>query len=38
VAERVERDFRSGIAAGVMRTPALFWLSDEGAGASNSST
>ena len=37
VAERVERDFRSGIAAGVMRTPTLFWL-DEGAGASNSST
>ncbi|HEX4720356.1 MAG TPA: DsbA family protein [Thermoleophilaceae bacterium] len=26
VAARVERDFRSGIAAGVMRTPALFRL------------
>jgi len=26
VAERVERDFRSGIAAGVMRTPTLFEL------------
>jgi protein-disulfide isomerase len=38
VAERVERDFRSGIAAGVMRTPTLFWLPDEGAGSSNSST
>jgi protein-disulfide isomerase len=38
VAARVERDFRSGIAAGVMRTPTLFWLSDEGAGTSNSST
>ena len=24
VAERVQRDFRSGIAAGVMRTPAMF--------------
>jgi protein-disulfide isomerase len=33
VAERVERDFRSGIAAGVMRTPTLFWLEGE-----NSST
>lgn len=38
VAERVERDFRSGIAAGVMRTPTLFWLSDEGAAPPNSST
>jgi len=26
VAERVERDFRSGIAAGVMKTPTLFTL------------
>ena len=26
VAERVDRDFRSGIAAGVMKTPALFEL------------
>jgi protein-disulfide isomerase len=26
VADRVERDFRSGIAAGVMRTPTLFEL------------
>jgi protein-disulfide isomerase len=26
VAERVERDFRSGIAAGVMKTPTLFNL------------
>jgi protein-disulfide isomerase len=26
VAERVERDFRSGIQAGVMKTPALFRL------------
>jgi protein-disulfide isomerase len=38
VAARVERDFRSGIAAGVMRTPTLFRLSDEGAGTSNTST
>jgi protein-disulfide isomerase len=38
VAERVERDFRSGIAAGVMRTPTLFWLDDQGSGTSNSST
>jgi protein-disulfide isomerase len=28
VAARVERDFRSGIAAGVMRTPALFELGE----------
>jgi len=26
VAARVERDFRAAIAAGVMKTPALFWL------------
>jgi protein-disulfide isomerase len=28
VAARVERDFRSGIAAGVMKTPTVFRLSD----------
>jgi protein-disulfide isomerase len=27
VAERVERDFRSGIAAGVMKTPTVFEIS-----------
>ena len=26
VAQRVDRDFRSGIAAGVMKTPAVFRL------------
>jgi protein-disulfide isomerase len=28
VAARVERDFRSGIAGGVMNTPALFWVDE----------
>lgn len=28
VAARVERDFRSGIAGGVMKTPALFWVDE----------
>jgi protein-disulfide isomerase len=28
VAARVERDFRSGIAAGVMKTPTLFWVAE----------
>jgi predicted DsbA family dithiol-disulfide isomerase len=28
VAARVERDFRSAISAGVMKTPALFRLGD----------
>jgi protein-disulfide isomerase len=28
VAARVERDFRSGIAGGVMKTPTLFWVDE----------
>jgi protein-disulfide isomerase len=28
VAVRVERDFHSGIAAGVMKTPTLFWVDE----------
>jgi protein-disulfide isomerase len=28
VAARVERDFRAGIAAGVMKTPTVFWVDE----------